>query len=323
MQKSRFLFIMIISIFLIFPFEVSAMQIFVKKIDSENIRLEVESSDTIEMVKEKIYQVDNAFLPEKQKLVFGGKEMENFRTLADYQVQQDSTVFLFLTLSTTINVKYNLENLNVTTDNVTSEGDLGNNSFVVLKSKDFTAKLEVISGYELPNIINVKIDENVVDNEKYTYNCGTGEIFISKDLLVGDIVIDAKAPKEEYKVIFDANGGTFNNNQNIIEIEDIINFNYNEFEKPIKDGYRFVGFYTEKIGGISFEEVMNSEAGIEEETTFYARWEENSSSGLGSADLEEENPKTFDGIGTSILIGTFSLIGLVGTTIYLKKKIRA
>ena len=52
-KKSRFLFIIIISIFLIFSFEVSAMQIFIKKIDSENIRLEVESSDTIEMVKEK------------------------------------------------------------------------------------------------------------------------------------------------------------------------------------------------------------------------------------------------------------------------------
>lgn len=38
-----------------------------------------------------------------------------------------------------------------------------------------------------------------------------------------------------------------------------------------------------------------------------------------------ENPKTFDGIGTSIFMGTISLIGLAGTTIYLKKrnKVRA
>ena len=84
---------------LIFPFEVSAIQIFVKKIDSENIILEVESSDTIEMVKEKIYQVDNAYLPEKQKLIFRGKEMENGRTLADYDVQKDGTIHLQLVIN--------------------------------------------------------------------------------------------------------------------------------------------------------------------------------------------------------------------------------
>lgn len=54
---------------------------------------------------------------------------------------------------------------------------------------------------------------------------------------------------------------------------------------------------------------MNSEAGIESDMIFYARWEK-----------VEANPKTFDGIGTSIFMGTISLIGLIGATIYLKKK---
>ena len=53
---------------------------------------------------------------------------------------------------------------------------------------------------------------------------------------------------------------------------------------------------------------MNSEAGIEEDTTFYAKWE-----------LEEENPNTFDGIVSSVLIGIISLITLVGSIIYFKK----
>ena len=59
---------------------------------------------------------------------------------------------------------------------------------------------------------------------------------------------------------------------------------------------------------------MNSEAGIEEDTTFYAKWE-----------LVEENPKTFDGIGTNIFMGIISLMGIVGATIYFRKrnKVRA
>lgn len=36
--------------------------------------------------------------------------------------------------------------------------------------------------------------------------------------------------------------------------------------------------------------------------------------------IEEENPKTYDGIGNSILMGTISLIGLIGAIIYLKKR---
>ena len=64
---------------------------------------------------------------------------------------------------------------------------------------------------------------------------------------------------------------------------------------------------------------MNSEAGIEEDTIFYARWKQTSSSGAGTAETEE-NPKTFDGIGTSMFIGIVSLTGLVGSIIYIRKK---
>ena len=122
-----------------------------------------------------------------------------------------------------------------------------------------------------------------------------------------------------FNIILDANGGKFTDSDKYI-IDDIINFDYTNFNKPTREGYSFIGFYTEKTGGKSFLEVMNSEAGIEEDTIFYARWEENSTGGSGTAEPDVENPKTFDGIGTSIFMGTISLIGLVGTTIYLKKK---
>ena len=122
---------------------------------------------------------------------------------------------------------------------------------------------------------------------------------------------------EGYKVTLDANGGKFTSGDKYI-IDNIINFDYLNFNKPTREGYEFIGFFTEKTGGKSFEEIMNSESGIESDMTFYARWEETTS--IVPGEPEEENPKTYDGIGTSIFIGTISLIGLVGATFYLKRK---
>ena len=128
--------------------------------------------------------------------------------------------------------------------------------------------------------------------------------------------------KEDYKIVFDANGGTFENNVKTIEIEDIINFDYKTFKKPTKDNYKFIGFYTKN--GKSYDDIMNSEAGIEEDTIFYAKWELISSEGGSSESIpynpEVENPETIDYIDKVVIIGTISLIGILITTIYLNKK---
>lgn len=202
MKKNKMMFlILLLSVFIYIP-KVNAMQIFVKKLTGENIIVEVESSDTIEAVKQKIYEIDNNFLPENQRLIFSGTKMEDGRTLADYNVQKESTIHLLLTIN-----------------------------------------------------------------------------------------------NERFKVVFDANEGTFKTGKNLT-IENWENGLENTLEIPIRDGYSFLGFYTEKIGGTKLELIL-AESGIDSDMTFYAHWQEN-----------VENPQTKDDIRTAILSLIISLIGL-------------
>ena len=202
MKKNKMMFlILLLSVFIYIP-KVNAMQIFVKKLTGETIIVEVESSDTIEAVKQKIYEIDNNFLPENQRLIFSGTKMGDGRTLADYNVQKESTIHLLLTIN-----------------------------------------------------------------------------------------------NERFKVVFDANEGTFKTGKNVT-IENWENGLENTLEIPIRDGYSFLGFYTEKIGGTKLELIL-AESGIDSDMTFYAHWQEN-----------VENPQTKDDIRTAILSLIISLIGL-------------
>lgn len=379
----RFLFIFILLTFC--PFKVSAMEIFVQSPGEDSISIEVETGDTIEAVKGKIYDKNNKFLIKNQNLYFNNIELTNGRTIGDYEgISNGSIINMTLIVNVLFNANggvfvdsenYLIENYNDNSDLAfpTREGyvfkgyytektggfyldyfDVIENGttfyahwdLLGIASLDFTKinnkeNLSDVENALIQILMNngIIISDNV--NKLFKNSSGktiingndNGDFILPNDLTEEDnisytlstndkqqllnyydsgnipnIIKLTVLEEEKYKVVFDANDGTFKSGNSLI-IDEWENGYETLLPKPTKNGYKFLGYFTEKIGGTKFELIL-AESGIDKDYTFYAHWELLN---------EEENPKTFDEIEKKFYIMIASLIILVTSTIYLKK----
>ena len=207
-----------------------------------------------------------------------------------------------------------LEILNLT-DNLTFDLKLHSNSLdkyiTKLDNGEFEVKIPIPNNFKDKDLVVYYVDANG-NKEPYTVELDENKEYAT--FKTNHFSIYTLGYKEnvssKVKVTFDANGGKFDKDSTYV-INNWVAEMYDDLKAPTREGYKFKGYYTEKTGGTKFEMILN-EAGIDNNSTFYAQWEKVSSI--------PQVPQTFDGISKYIIISLVTLISMFTISVYLKKE---
>lgn len=293
---------------------------------------------------------------------------QNYRLPEEYEVDQGmiriysggeqiSFSYYYNNDNSTASIGIEAEKINGDIEIIAYAFEKNKKEFIDSENKTFIINSEESLSFQIDNdnvyFDYVYLNGNLVATDNYEFDKDTGILTINKDFLntleIGEYLLRLDSYKNyaettfmieseiSYKVIFDANEGTFENGTTLT-IENWENGMAENLEVPTRENYVFLGFFTEKNGGTKLELIL-SESGIDSDMTFYAQWKENDA-GVVEPQPEEEiktgdnnnnidntnnnnttngnNPQTSDNILLFIGILFISLFGLIVTSKYRK-----